>query len=208
VAIDGTADEPLTGTAPPYFSGSRAVDIPAFTMTDIDRMSSRPVVALTPFEVLALGAYRGDLRLAIHQMKFRNARWIAARFGRNLGEVAREVFGDWHPDLVTWAPTTRRRARMRGHDQSAVVAAGLARVLRVRRIALLRRIDDRTQTGASRLVRTRGPQYMVRSGMARQRRVLLVDDVMTTGTTLVRAREALLAAGALDVRCAVIARVR
>jgi predicted amidophosphoribosyltransferase len=44
--------------------------------------------------------------------------------------------------------------------------------------------------------------------MARQRRVLLVDDVMTTGTTLVRAREALLAAGALDVRCAVIARVR
>jgi hypothetical protein len=62
-------------------------------MTDIDRMSSRPVVTLTPFEVLSLGAYRGDLRLAIHQMKFRNARWIAARFGRNLGEVARSVTG-------------------------------------------------------------------------------------------------------------------
>ncbi|MFM7308656.1 MAG: ComF family protein, partial [Actinomycetota bacterium] len=150
---------------------------------------------------------RGELRRAVHQMKFRNARWIAARFGRNLATALRTQGDGWQPDIVTWAPTTARRIRLRGVDQSVVIATNLARRLGVRRVRLLRRIDDRTQTGASRASRQRGPQYVVRTNGARGRRILLVDDVMTTGTTLARAREALLAAGASEVRCAVIAHV-
>ena len=196
VAIGGIADDSLTGTVPPYF-----------TRHDIDRLSDSPDVSMTPFFVLALGAYRGELRRAVHQMKFRNARWIAARFGRNLAHATAAHSGAWRPDVVTWAPTTSKRVRLRGVDQSAIIAANLARVLRVRRMRLLRRLDDNTQTGASRETRRRGPRYVVRSNAVRDRRILLVDDVMTTGTTLARARDALLAEGALEVRCAVIARV-
>ena len=141
-------------------------------------------------------------------MKFRNCRWIAVRFGRNL---AHHLLGDeshWRPDVVTWAPTTSRRVRLRGHDQSAIIATGLARTIRVRRRRLLRRIDNHAQTGASRTVRQRGPRFVARSHAVQGRTILLVDDVMTTGTTLMRAREALLAAGAREVRCAVIAHVK
>lgn len=141
-------------------------------------------------------------------MKFRNRRWIAVRFGRHLARAVERNFAGWCPDLVTWAPTTARRIRLRGHDQSALIAGSLARSLNVRCLRTLRRTDGRTQTGASRAARQVGPRYVVRSGALRDRRVLLVDDVMTTGTTLVHARNALLAAEAGEVRCVVIAHVK
>jgi predicted amidophosphoribosyltransferase len=97
---------------------------------------------------------------------------------------------------------------LRGHDQSAVIAAALARSLRVKRVKALRRVDDRTQTGASRAERRRGPRFVVNTRALRNRRILLVDDVITTGTTMSCAREALLLAGACDVRCVVVAHVK
>jgi ComF family protein len=166
------------------------------------------VAIAEPFVVVALGVYRGELRRAIHAMKFRNCRWIAVRFGRNLAPAVAATNPHWRPDIVTWAPTTSRRIRLRGHDQSAIIAGALARRMRTRRLRVLRRIDSHTQTGASRTMRQRGPQFVVRRGAVRGRAVLLVDDVMTTGTTLTRARTVLLAAGASEVRCVVIARVR
>ncbi|MFM7664973.1 MAG: ComF family protein, partial [Actinomycetota bacterium] len=151
-----------------------------FTRRDIDRLAGTPHIIESPFVAVSLGAYRSELRRAVHQMKFRTARWIAARFGRNLATALRTQGDGWQPEIVTWAPTTARRIRLRGIDQSAVIATNLARRLGVRRVRLLRRIDDRTQTGASRASRRHGPQYVVRTNGARGRRILLVDDVMTT----------------------------
>jgi ComF family protein len=179
-----------------------------FTRHDIDRLGADAIVVDWPLSVLSLGAYRGELRQAVHAMKFRNRRWIAANFGRLLARAVAHQFGVWRPDIVTWAPTTVRRVRVRGHDQSALIAAALARSLDVRCVRTLRRTDDRTQTGAAREMRRHGPRYKIRHSALRGRRVLLVDDVMTTGTTLMHAREALLSAGALEVRCAVIAHVK
>lgn len=153
--------------------------------------------------VAALGEYRGELRRAIHAMKFRNARWIAVRFGRHLARAVGETI-----DVVTYAPTTNLRLRRRGHDQSALIASSVARTLRVRHVRTLRRVDSRVQTGASRAQRMHGPRYVVRRRAVRGRTVLLVDDVLTTGSTLRHAREALLQAGAREVRCAVVAYVK
>jgi ComF family protein len=159
-----------------------------------------------PFVVVALGVYRGELRRAIHAMKFRNCRWIAVRFGRNLAPAVVATNPDWRPDIVTWAPTTSRRVQLRGHDQSAIIAGALARRMRLRRVRVLRRIDNHMQTGASRAMRQRGPQFVVRRGAVRGRAVLLVDDVMTTGATLSACCRALLDAGAATVDVAVVAK--
>lgn len=171
-------------------------------------MSTNAHAIFSPFTVVTLGQYRGEIRRAIHAMKFRNCRWIAVAFGRHLARAVSMHQPRWQPDLVTWAPTTAGRMRLRGHDQSALLAASVARGLRSRRVRTLRRVDDGVQTGASRRQRQRGPRFVVRSGAVRGRAIVLVDDVMTTGTTLQCARDALLAAGASDVRCAVIAHVK
>jgi ComF family protein len=227
-AIGGTAPAPLTATEPPYFTRaeSRRHHAPSrdgfdprpnFTRATLDELVDELRSDHSDMhDVLSLGAYRGELRRAIHHMKYRNARWIAAYFGRALAAASREAdaAAAAAPDvqrqthIVTWAPTTRRRISMRGHDQSAIIASAFARKMRVRCVRTLRRVDDNTQTGSTRESRKRGPQFVARSRAVRGRRVTLIDDVMTTGSTLARARDALLAAGALEVRCAVIAHVR
>jgi len=239
-AIGGTADDPLTATEPPYFT-RRTLDClvdqlrvvrrsqlgthgahDAHDDTHVGTLGTHGGVMHrhAHHDVLSLGAYRGELRRAIHHMKYRNARWIAAYFGRALAAMVRETTEQhtattdtsadaaWRPHIVTWAPTTARRLRLRGHDQSAIIASSYARATRIRCVRVLRRIDDNTQTGSTREVRKRGLQFVVRARVVRGRSILLIDDVMTTGTTLARARDALLAAGAHEVRCAVVAHVR
>lgn len=209
--MGGNTDEPPPATEPPY-SATRSAPVDTRpSRRDIDRIvetAGGAVVSTSPFVVVSLGVYRAELRQVVHAMKFRNRRWIATAFGRRIAVVVGRHFVGWTPDIVTWAPTTARRIRLRGHDQSALIAAASARSLRVRYVRALRRTDDRTQTGSPRIVRERGPSYVVRGGAVRRKRVLLIDDVMTTGTTLTKACDALRAAGAREVRCAVVAHVK
>jgi predicted amidophosphoribosyltransferase len=96
-------------------------------------------------------------------------------------------------DVVTWAPTVRRRVRRRGFDQARLLARAVARELGVSARRLLVRADGPSQTGRSRLARLAGPRFRP---VGRPRgRVLLVDDVITTGATLSAAAEVLLASG-------------
>lgn len=102
--------------------------------------------------------------------------------------------------LVTWAPTTDRRRRRRGFDQSEFIARHVARRLGVPCRRLLVREAGRPQTGATRQQRLEGPRFRARVARGRVRgRVLVVDDVVTTGSTLRAAAHALEESGWSDV---------
>jgi len=102
--------------------------------------------------------------------------------------------------LVTWAPTTDRRRRRRGFDQSEFIARHVARRLGVPCRRLLMRDAGRPQTGATRRERLAGPSFRARVSRGRIRgRVLVVDDVITTGSTLRAAAHALESSGWSDV---------
>jgi predicted amidophosphoribosyltransferase len=108
-------------------------------------------------------------------------------------------------DVVTWAPTSRKRRRRRGFDQAELVAQRVAAQLGVPCRRLLERDGDGTpQTGRDRAARLHGPVFRA-SPRAAGERILVVDDVVTTGATLRSASDALRRAGALGVVRAALA---
>ncbi len=109
-------------------------------------------------------------------------------------------------DVVAWVPASRRHARRRGYDQGRELAMAVARPLGLRARPLLRRAGREAQAGRNRVDRLAGPSLEVRSRQA-PARVLLVDDVATTGASLARAAASLRAAGTRSVHAAVVAAV-
>lgn len=148
--------------------------------------------------VTAAVAFTGRARDVVLGLKYRNRRQVAKHLA---GLVVNAVVanGDHGAvDVVTWAPTSPSRRRTRGFDQGQLLAGFVARQLGVPSRRLLDRGDDHTQTGRSRRERLEGVAYTARPGLDGVR-VLVVDDVVTTGSTLRSARTALARSGAAEV---------
>ncbi|HUP68680.1 MAG TPA: phosphoribosyltransferase family protein [Acidimicrobiales bacterium] len=139
--------------------------------------------------------YSGTGRELVARLKYRNARSAVAWLAAGMAELvdADEI------DVVTWVPTTPSRRRQRGFDQGRVLATAVARRLHRPCQSLLRRREGPPQTGRSRLQRLHGPDLVVRSWRPPPSRVLLVDDVVTTGATMAAAAQVLSRAGAAAV---------
>ncbi len=155
--------------------------------------------------------FDGVVKHLVVALKYRNHRrtadLLAAELVRRLG-LDRRGDGsraDRAVDVVTWAPTSGRRAARRGYDQAELLARAVGRRLGVpcRRL-LYRHHGEGHQTGRSRWQRLLGPQFRVRPDVAGMR-VLLVDDVVTTGATLAAAVTALGHAGIVAVRAVAVA---
>lgn len=130
---------------------------------------------------------------------------LATELAREPG-LARNGGAGAAADVVTWVPASRRQARRRGYDQGRELAVALARPLGLPSRPVLRRAGREAQAGRNRVDRLVGPSLHVRSRRAPPR-VLLVDDVATTGASLARAASALRAAGTSSVHAVVVAAV-
>jgi predicted amidophosphoribosyltransferase len=160
-----------------------------------------------PRGTLVAMSFTGAARRVILGLKYRNRR-ILARYLAGL-MVNRIIAAGLRPgidiNVVTWAPTSARRRRQRGYDHAELIARQVAAQLRLPARRLLQRHHSAAaQTGAGRAERLRGPSFAV-SPRADGARVLVVDDVVTTGATLDTARDALKAAGARRVIIAAVA---
>lgn len=156
----------------------------------------------------ALSAYvfGGPLADAIRRFKYGRRTELAAVLGALLAQRALELSGE--VDAVVPVPLHPARLRRRGFNQAALLAAPVARALGVplRASALARTRDTPPQAGlgaGDRLRNVRGA-FVTRS--APSGRVLLIDDVRTTGATLAECAEALRAGGASSVLTLVLAR--
>jgi ComF family protein len=111
------------------------------------------------------------------------------------------------PSLVVPVPLHPKRAEVRGFNQAALLAKPVARALGARFApALIRQRDTESQATLDRALRLKNVRgaFIARRQLPGER-VLLVDDVRTTGATLEACAEALMRAGARDVRTLVLA---
>ena len=160
---------------------------------------------------VSLGLHEGELRDAVLLAKSPHGRPAARALGEALLDARGDALRAWEVDLVAAVPHHWRDRATKRFDPPGELAATLARGLGARHAPRLLKKTTRTARQASltptdRRANLRGA-FAVRdpAGVAR-RRVLLCDDVLTTGTTARRATAALRSAGAAAVSVAVFAR--
>ena len=138
--------------------------------------------------------HEGDAAELVRQLKYHRITTGVTTIADAMAMIAPDPIT---VSMLTWVPCTPQRHRVRGFDQSELLARALARRLRRRAVPCLRRLDSQPQTARSRQGRFNGPQ-LVHSPKRRSihGQVLVVDDVCTTGSTLKTAATVLNAAGA------------
>ena len=154
--------------------------------------------------------YEGPVRETLLRFKFRGGSALAEPLGELLARCAAERFrGEF--DLVTWVPVSRKRLKKRGYDQSRLLAEAACRHWDTKPVQLLVKVQDNpAQSGlqgeAARRANVLGVYDPAEPELIRGRRILLVDDIHTTGATLSECARVLRDNGAASVLCLTAAR--
>jgi len=160
----------------------------------------------------AVWYYEGNVRRSLLRYKFYNYRSFAAGYGRLLAMKLLQAHPDGF-DTLTWIPVSRLRKFHRGYDQVELLAKAVGRELGLEPVLLLKKVrHNRPQSGLNDASKRRANVLGVYQEVDRERiygkRILLLDDILTTGATAGEAARVLLTAGAKEIHCAAIAAAR
>lgn len=156
----------------------------------------------------AWAGYHGPIRQAIHRLKYAGDTALAEILARPMISLL-AVLG-WPVDAVAPVPAGLARRAERGYNQAAVLGRPLAlgSGLPFFPHMLTKQRETRSQVGLTYVERRQNVAgaFVAREKLVQGRRVLVVDDVMTSGATLEACAQSLLGAGATEVYCLTLAR--
>ena len=153
-------------------------------------------------DLTAVWMYQGHAASSLKRYKFANARHYAPVYGRLL---AMRILNDLPTaDLITWVPVSRKRLRERGYDQVELLARAVSAELGIPAVQTLEKFrDNQANSGlrdpAERRANVLGVYRPVQPERFRGKRVLLLDDIVTTGATASECARVLLTAGAGEI---------
>lgn len=153
--------------------------------------------------------YQEPLRTAVKRFKFSNQPQYAA-YGAVLAQTIRTYLPGSY-DLLSWVPVSPATLKHRGYDQARLLAQEAAQVLNREAVPLLAKTGhNRPQSslahGEQRWKNVAGVYTVPHPEEVTGQRILLIDDILTTGATLNEAARTLRQAGAAQVVCATLCR--
>lgn len=150
----------------------------------------------------AVWPYEGNVGEIVRRYKYNGLRSLAPVLASEMAHV----FHEWSPaiDLIVHVPAHPARLRERGFDQSELLARELSRMTEVGAVPALIRLREtavqaRAMSAAQRADNVRGVFHVPDPEQLQRARILLIDDVLTTGATLREASRALHRAGVRNV---------
>ena len=156
----------------------------------------------------AVWMYQGRAADSLKRYKFANARHYAPAYGRLLAmRIDRDLP---RADLITWVPVSAKRLRRRGYDQVELLARAVSEELGIPLVSTLEKFRDNQansglKTPAERRANVLGVYRPVQPERFRGKRVLLLDDIVTTGATASECARVLLTAGAGEISFGAVA---
>lgn len=156
--------------------------------------------------------YEDRVREAILQFKFKAKLGGLSCFGMLMAECAAEHYSGAF-DAITWVPVSKKRLKKRGFDQTRYLTGSMCVDWHVAPIETLRKVTDNPpqstlETEEQRRANVLGVYEAVNAEQFRGKRLLLVDDILTTGATLSECVRVLKEAGAGEVMCLTLAMSR
>lgn len=161
---------------------------------------------------LSPGWYEGDLRASLLRYKFAKHPAYARAYAHRLAPaIETRLAGAF--DLISWVPVSPETLRQRGYDQARLLAEETADLLGLTAVPTLAKVVNNNRQSSledreSRLRNVQGVYAALEPEALPGQRILLVDDIITTGATLEEGAKTLLAAGAETVLGATFCRGR
>ncbi|MCL6611458.1 MAG: double zinc ribbon domain-containing protein [Peptococcaceae bacterium] len=153
----------------------------------------------------AAGPYQEELRDAVQRLKYTGRKGLAAHLSGLMFQAVENNPYYIMAQVIAPVPLSPERLRQRGFNQSELLAFGLAEKMKIPLLPVLRKIRETPpQTGldrAGREANLAGAFRIGDPGAVRGKTVLVVDDVVTTGSTLNNVSETLVRGGAATVIC-------
>lgn len=152
--------------------------------------------------------YSGQAGQAVRRMKFGHRPGAAIPLGQFMADAVRSEGSSW--DMIVPIPMTKRKVRRRGYNQSELLGRSAAKQLQIPLETALHKIrETRAQHKLDQEERAKNllGAYQADPALVQGKRILLCDDVLTTGATLREGAKALLQAGAAEVGAVVLCSV-
>lgn len=189
-------------------------DLPQTTYHQVlDNLVAQKLYGRLPIKYgMALYKFRktGKVQTLLHHLKYKRKPTLGRWLGRRYGTILKEARLDQRFDLIVPVPLHSSRLRQRGYNQSDYFAQGLAEMFQIpwNNQCLVRTRATPTQTRKNRVERFKNVEEafcITNSAVVDGQRLLVVDDVITTGATLEACSTVLLAAGSKAISVAAIA---
>ena len=157
----------------------------------------------------ALWYYKENVRKSIQRYKFGRRRHYASVYGRLLAVKLSGVLSQ-NIEMLSWVPISPVRKLKRGYDQSELICRAVGKELGIPVVRVLKKIrhtppQSSLQGAARRRANIVGAYKAIQPQAFDDKRILLIDDVVTTGSTVSECAKTLLIAGAKEIHFAAVA---